>query len=881
MIEIKNLKKYYNKGKSNQIRAVDDTTLCLPNSGMIAFFGKSGCGKTTLLNIIGGLDSAQQGSVVIDGERITPNSDTARNRRIGYIFQNYNLSLQMDIFENVASSLRLCGVTDKEDIERRVTSALKSVDMEKYRKRNPSELSGGQQQRVAIARAIVKNPEVILADEPTGNLDEQNTVMVMDLLKEISKERLVLLVTHEQELVDLYCDEVIEIVDGKVTDRYSNEITEGFSGKRVNDVYLGDMELDVADGENISVDCFGEFGDKKLKLRLISNGGVIYISAPDGVKMKFADSSSEIKIHEGKFEEKPRESHAVLDEYLKTPVKHGKSGRIYHFKNALKSAYKSSFGRKKKGRKALVATLVCFSMIIVLMVSLYGSVFYSSSQIKRKYNTNTVFVRADALTQKQIESLSGKYDNIHVTEMYYTDYYNSYDEYSVSVTFGRGHFQTINEPLGIEVSGNIFPESAILNREVLLGRATDLKEGEVVISKAVADYMLEITDYQNIKSYDDLVGLSGDAEIGWNRGYSLEIVGIVRGDDMAMYTNNLQYAKMIMNGGTRSYSGAIKTVGDYGIENVDDGDLYVVMEYYGGNPELPAIGTQTTFQGKTFKIAGYINSNGDIIDINNENVDQDGKDYGAVDDDGIVDPEQTLTTTAVDMDVWVKDDVSDSFEIVESNYYISGIAVSDNDLIDLISSFGKTDDFFTVNSAFWSQWDSSYYAIHSDNIDILVAEIKGMTDEYNMVTPDDIYENLSSSQKSLYTGLTIALVVVVCVMSLCLFLIMRSSIMADVKQIGIYRAIGVSKKNVTFRYLIESCLVFCLTVLPGYAVSTYGISRIISLMGNVIKSTLYYPVWLAMLTFVGLLCVSIVCGLLPVRSLLRKTPSEIISKYDI
>ena len=329
MIRLSKLDKYYNKGRQNQVHAVDNIDMTLPDRGMIAFFGKSGCGKTTLLNMIGGLDTASSGEVLIDGKRIYPDADTERNLNVGYIFQNYNLSERMNVFDNVAASLRLCGVTDEQEIEKRVLAALECVDMAKFRKRMPTALSGGQQQRVAIARAIVKNPPLILADEPTGNLDEQNTVMVMDLLKAISRERLVLLVTHEAHLVDSYCDKVIGISDGRVFEERENYVTEGYTGKKTNEVYLGDMNREeLSDGE-ISFEYYGEHENKPARIRVISAGGALYISADEGVKLKLADSSSELVVHEGKYVEKKREASETLPEELRSALEpEGKAGRM-------------------------------------------------------------------------------------------------------------------------------------------------------------------------------------------------------------------------------------------------------------------------------------------------------------------------------------------------------------------------------------------------------------------------------------------------------------------------------------------------------------------------------------------------------------------------
>ena len=187
MIRIQKLDKYYNRQKPNELHVLDDLTYEFPERGMCAIFGPSGCGKTTLLNVIGGLDVPTSGEVRYDETELSADANRIRNRDIGFIFQNYNLNRDETVFDNVADSLRLCGIEDDTVIEERVMAALDNVGMGKFRKRLPDTLSGGQQQRVAIARAIVKNPKVLLADEPTGNLDEANTILVMDILKKMSR----------------------------------------------------------------------------------------------------------------------------------------------------------------------------------------------------------------------------------------------------------------------------------------------------------------------------------------------------------------------------------------------------------------------------------------------------------------------------------------------------------------------------------------------------------------------------------------------------------------------------------------------------------------------------------------------------------------------
>ena len=157
-ISIRDADKYYNRGKGNQIHVINRIGLELPESGMVAVFGRSGCpsgsGKTTLLNAIGGLDTLDSGSILVDGQDMRQNTDYLRNRYIGYIFQNYNLNVSQTVGENVANALILCGMTDREEIARRVRVALANVGMEKFADRTPDTLSGGQQQRVAIARTL-------------------------------------------------------------------------------------------------------------------------------------------------------------------------------------------------------------------------------------------------------------------------------------------------------------------------------------------------------------------------------------------------------------------------------------------------------------------------------------------------------------------------------------------------------------------------------------------------------------------------------------------------------------------------------------------------------------------------------------------------------
>lgn len=200
MVRLEKVNKYFNRRKKNEIHIINNTSLTFEDTGLVALLGTSGSGKTTLLNAIGGLDKVNKGKIYINGKKITRRRtyavDKIRNLNIGYIFQDYKLIDNLSVYENVAMALRMIGVKDKKEIEKRVNYVLESVNMYRYRNRPAKMLSGGERQRVSIARALVKNPNIVIADEPTGNLDSKNSLEIMNIIKAISKEKLVILVTH-------------------------------------------------------------------------------------------------------------------------------------------------------------------------------------------------------------------------------------------------------------------------------------------------------------------------------------------------------------------------------------------------------------------------------------------------------------------------------------------------------------------------------------------------------------------------------------------------------------------------------------------------------------------------------------------------------------
>ena len=218
MLELLNIKKDYAAG-DNVVHALRGISLQFRPSEFVSILGPSGCGKTTMLNIIGGLDQYTEGDLIINGKSTKDfkdrDWDTYRNHSIGFVFQSYNLIPHQTVLQNVELALTLSGVS-KHERRKRAIAALEQVGLHDQIKKRPSQLSGGQMQRVAIARALVNNPDIILADEPTGALDSETSVQVMDILKEVAKDRLVIMVTHNPDLAEKYSTRIIRMLDGEL-----------------------------------------------------------------------------------------------------------------------------------------------------------------------------------------------------------------------------------------------------------------------------------------------------------------------------------------------------------------------------------------------------------------------------------------------------------------------------------------------------------------------------------------------------------------------------------------------------------------------------------------------------------------------------------------
>ena len=304
MIKLENINKYYFKGERHQIHVVNNVTLEFPEAGFVTLLGASGSGKTTLLNIIGGLDNFDSGTIYY-GDKVfdkyqMDEIDALRNEKIGYIFQNYLLINHFTVYDNLRVALEAIDVLDPLEQNKRIEYALKCVGLYKYRKKKVKNLSGGQMQRVSIARCIVKNSEVIIADEPTGNIDSENTIQIMNILKKISETKLVILVTHELSIARYYSDRIIQIKDGQI-------ISDGFvtnngtlNTQTDRKIYLGDLNSVSASSNKLNFKLYVDDASTESDLIIAVRNDTIYVKSSK--KIVNLDESS-IELVDGSYKE--------------------------------------------------------------------------------------------------------------------------------------------------------------------------------------------------------------------------------------------------------------------------------------------------------------------------------------------------------------------------------------------------------------------------------------------------------------------------------------------------------------------------------------------------------------------------------------------------
>ena len=508
MLETINLSKIYKPKKGVPVKALDGISLRFPEKGMVFLLGKSGSGKSTLLNLLGGLDKYDSGEIIIKGVSSKDFKqqyfDSYRNTYVGFIFQEYNILDEFSVGANIALAIELQG---RKATYEEINNILREVDLEGYGDRKPNELSGGQKQRVAIARALIKNPEIIMADEPTGALDSNTGRQIFDTLKKLSRDKLVIIVSHDREFSEQYADRIIELADGHVISDVECDGDSGETEQEENVIYDNDM-VKIASGYHLTEedrlainDYIDRLGSGRVTLRLGRN-----------------------RVNNKRF---------IPTDQNKIKKQDGSAFRLIKSKLPLKNAFKIGASSLKYKKIRLIITI----LLSCQAFGLFGLADTFSSYNHIKVCTNSLI---DSGVKYLAYSKSVKY----------TDSDNGYWWNSGTYKIGKEEVQQMEQDLNIPFSGVFSPVSSIdlgayydpdakftetefniyarsfsgfteidndkmdkLNVKLAAGRLPDGNKNELAVSEYIFE-AFKIGGYradkdrkaEKIEKYDDLIG---------------------------------------------------------------------------------------------------------------------------------------------------------------------------------------------------------------------------------------------------------------------------------------------------------------------------------------------------------------------------------------
>lgn len=819
MLRLEKVNKYFFKGKKNQIHVIDNTSLQFDANGLVALLGPSGCGKTTLLNVIGGLDNINSGDIVINDISIaragSGKKDAVRNEYIGYIFQNYNLVDDMTVFDNVAVVLKMQGVKDKKEIAEKVNYVLEKVGMYRYRKRYAGMLSGGERQRVGIARAIVKDPPIIIADEPTGNLDSRNTLEVMNIIKAISGDKLVILVTHEENLANFYADRIIRIRDGQVISDDINDHEKGLDYVMDNRIYLGDMKKEERyEGDVGAVKLYSSDGDNRADIDIVVKNGNIYIRSNEpGSRIEVVDENSSMEIVEGHYREMTKEEQAAyrFDRSIlrrKEPVKYSAT---IGFGEMIKGGFRK-VGGYSRTKKMLLAGFLIAAMFMTYAVS---NIMGLMTPDDRQFVT----------VNREYMQLSS--DNMSTAE---------YEKYEKA-----------------DGVGYILPGDSRIDVELVMDRYFQTSSGSEIISGSLG-----------------AVDLVPDECIVAGRKPSSEREILI--DTMALEKN------------FNSVEGTVKEAGymtkeDLVGEKVTIGPLGEFTIAGLVDMKSPGIYADRSLMQDIIAGSGSFGSNAES-----------GKELTAryISADSVKDSLKLEKGSMPDGDyeVLVNSDYEDEIAIgstLESEIngnklkvtgYYSGLP-DDTGNVEIRIVNEKTQKYSNIQKGIQNCGSVMIYA---DDEGEISASMEKMGQRL-----ENTYEIAKEQYMSSVKNQTIAMMIMAAVMFVIsvieIYLMMRASFLSRIREVGVYRAIGMKKRDIYRMFAGEITAITTVAGLPGFAFMCYVLYKLTG-VDTFADQFVFGPV-MVIITLVIIYGINMIFGLLPVWKTVRKTPAQILARTDI
>ncbi len=810
MIKLDNVRKTYNKRKQNENRVLDGISLDLPNTGLVVLLGESGSGKTTLLNAMSGLDKVDSGAISFDADTFekydTSAWDALRTKDIGYVFQNYYLLPHDTVYNNIRLTLKMVGIDDEADIAGRIDYLLGVVGMSGYKNRKANQLSGGQQQRIAIVRALAKDPKVIIADEPTGNLDSRNTLEIMQIIKQISKEKLVVMVTHERTLASGYGDEIVEIVDGKIATRKTNHEKTQHTKTHETDIYLGDLNQ-VLEDENVSVYMDGS-SDAPPRARLILKNKTLYIDVDNQAynKVYMLDEKSDVKIHSAKREEVEKTDETLptfnYSERFAPPEKSFR--QVIGWRHALERAYQA-LKRTNKLTRLLFIGFFMVAGIFALAVSMFTNIFFIDEE---DFLETPKYTFSAPLDERESDNLGTMtFDDFDAVRAY-GESYNSIEAYGV----GRSRASVRMSLPKFYQTGGVTSRSAHIAPIELVGEgdlvAGDMPTGNgILIDRTLADEMLRSGTLPNlgIDTYEDLLSLEGQLRNG---------------------TMEMPYA----------ISGIVDTrapvfYADRALRLSITSEQFIAYDFIENSMSVVA-GEVPNNQGEVMLHESMV-SGIDDINFDNATHDMDGVTYDVV---GVYGMEGTVQTSKV-------------------------VAING-----------------TIEAAGFDMWGSHAYFYTADR-----EAFNAERDEASEVLLDE-YEQAHRDERNMRRmtsgGLMVFSIVTLVATAGSFYFIIRSSMMRRIYEIGVYRALGVKRVDIVKIFFIEIVLITTVSSLLGYLGMSYVVNELVKASDEMID---FFNI--SVFTVFGgvaiIYAINALFGLLPLFGLLRKTPAQIQSVYDL
>ncbi len=811
MIKLESVDKYFNRHKKNEIHVINNTTLEFNNTGLVAILGPSGCGKTTLLNSIGGLDKVNSGNIYIDGVKITKRSsskvDEIRTLNIGYIFQDYKLIDNMTVFDNVALSLKLIGIKDKSEIDKRVIYALEKVNMARYKNRPASMLSGGERQRVGIARALVKNPKIIIADEPTGNLDSKNSLEIINIIKSISEKYLVILVTHEEELARFYATRIIELKDGLVEKDYENKNNNNLNYEIENRIYLKDYEdIKNIKKDNININVYRN-SNEKLDLNIVFKNGSIYIESVNDNKIEVVENNSNIELINDHYKEiknvQDLDKDFDIASISNTNIKE-KYSSIFHLGSYI------SYGFKKVldypfFKKVLLGGFILSGMFIFYALASIFAVTNIKDEdfvtMNREYLTVT---KSDITVEDYL-----KYEN------------NSNIEYilpSDSIINFNIYFDKYLQTQFISrtFSASLSDIAKIKNEDLVMGKMPS-NNYELVIDEMVLDNFMKSADLKEagFTSLNDFL----NHDIYLQNMSAFKIVGITCQKEPNVYASKDMFINMIAN-----------TVSDN-------------VEYYYEDAKIEnnlLLDYSLVIDEKVKLVKGNLPKN----------------DYETVINKSL---EDTYS-------------INSNVKFNNHNYKVVGYYenIDDNDLYSYLVN-NNTVKYNLINQTN----KLSIYCRNKENTLKLFRNAKINIQDSYLYAKEQYLESRHDTNVGILTisGIILGISLIE------ILLMIRSSFLSRIKEVGIYRAIGIKKLDIYKMFSGEIIAITIMASIPGITFMAYILYcfRNVPYIGNMYVVNI--PIYLFSLIVV--LIFNVIVGLIPVYNTIRKTPAQILARFDV